>query len=149
MFQTSIKIRFSSQTFLILRKTFRNHIRTKLNLLERVKVKCAGLDQSVKVVHIAKACLLLLRAGKVVKEFIVSIIFTFSKLRSDSTVSQSRSDILSRITGSTSSGVVSLGEACNKVKSINITYLYLHIYIPEEYRLQGVRKLAVNAIVSG
>ena len=127
MFQTSIKIHFSSQTFLILRKTFRNHIGTKLNLLERVKVKCADLDQSVKVVHIAKACLLLLRAEKVVKVFIVCIILTFSELRSDNTVSQSRSDILSRITGSTSSGAVSLGEACNIVKSINITvitYIY-------------------------
>ena len=99
---------------MILRKTFRNHIRTKPNLFERVKVKCACLDQSVKVVNIAKACLLLLRAGKVVNVFIVSIIFTFSELSSDSTLSQSRSDILNRITGSTSSGLVSLGEACKK-----------------------------------
>ena len=48
-------------TFMILRKTFGNYVRTKFYLLERVKVESTGLDKSVKVVNITKTRLLLLK----------------------------------------------------------------------------------------
>ena len=49
-------------TFMILGKTFRTHIGTEVDLLEGVKVDPAGLDESIKVVHVSETCLLLLKA---------------------------------------------------------------------------------------
>ena len=49
-------------TFMILGKTFRTHIGTEVDLLEGVKVDPAGLDESIKVVHVSETRLLLLKA---------------------------------------------------------------------------------------
>lgn len=101
-------------TFMVLRKTFWSNIWGKFYIPKCIKIDIACLYQSFIIFYISKTCILLLPSILWASYVSCSSMsFTCSLFKSLTTVSQSLSDILRRITGSTSLDTSSRGDDWN------------------------------------